>query len=116
MAGSIRSRTVTRWAISSPKSIPDSPFEFLVAAFDRSRGLEGMSSIQPASGPILPVQIGRLAEEVKGPAEQPRSTRGLPTSSTQDSSHDVEIDTRPGVDDLPQLPPILLSGPPTRSA
>src|SRR5207244_7288957 len=98
MAGSIRSRTVTRWAISSPKSIPDSPFEFLVAAYDRSRGLAGMSSIQPESDATLPLPIGRLAEEGKGLAEQLRSTRGLPTPSTPDDTHDAETDTPPGAD------------------
>ena len=63
----------------------------------------------------MPVQIGRLAEEVKGLAEQLRSTRGLPTSSPQDSSHNVEIDTWAGVDEFPQLPPILLTGQRIRS-
>src|SRR5438552_16639770 len=115
MAGSIRSRTVTRWAISSTKSIPDSPFEFLIAPFDRSRGLEGTSSIQPESGSIVLAQIGRLPKEVKGLVEQLRWTRALPTSGSQDCSHDVEIDAGAGVDEFPQFPSILLTGQRVRS-
>jgi hypothetical protein len=34
--------------------MPDSHFEFSIAAFDRRRGLKGTSSFQPESSPIVP--------------------------------------------------------------
>src|SRR5713226_2257724 len=83
---------------SSSKSIPDSPFEFLIASFDRPCGLKGTSSFQPESSPIVPAEIGRLREEIKGLVEQLRLTHALPTSGSQDSSHDSEVDAFAGVD------------------
>ena len=87
----------------------------MIAPFDRSRGLEGTSSIQPESGSIVLAQIGRLPKEVKGLVEQLRWTRALPTSGSQDCSHDVEIDAGAGVDEFPQFPSILLTGQRVRS-
>src|SRR5712692_10402090 len=42
---------------SNSKSIPDSLFEFLIAAVDRPRCLEGTSSVQPESDAIVFAQI-----------------------------------------------------------
>jgi hypothetical protein len=47
------------------KSIPDSRFEFSIAAFDRPCGLQSTSSVQPELRPIVFAQIGRLAKKIE---------------------------------------------------
>jgi hypothetical protein len=51
---------------ASWKSRPDSPFEFPIAAFDRPRCLQGVSSVQPEQRSIVFAQMGRLPEKLKG--------------------------------------------------
>src|SRR5260370_20024081 len=94
----------------SSKSIPDSRFEFSIAAFDRPRGLKGTSSFQPESSPIVPAEISRLREEIKGLVEQLRLTHALPPSGSQDSSHDPEVDAFAGVEEFPHFSPLFLAG------
>src|SRR5439155_25523035 len=96
--------------ITGAAVLPDSPFEFLITAFDRPCGIESMSSIQPESAPSLLAQIGRFAKEREALVQQLRLTPALPTSGSQNPSHDVEIDAPIGVDEFPHFPPILLTG------
>ena len=58
----------------------------------------------------MPAEICRLREEIKGLVEQLRLTHALPTSGSQDSSHDPEVDALAGVEEFPHFSPIFLTG------